>query len=125
MATNTSTGPARALWTRCACWPKCCTASATQKSSPPDFCHGLLCQDVLAHLSGNGGAAELAAPNHQRIVQHAALFQVADQSRRRAIYLLGFECDVGLDTAVVVPIAVVELDESYTALGQPSGQQAV
>ncbi len=32
---------------------------------------------------------------------------------------------VGLDRTVVVPIAVVELDESHAALGQPPGEQAV
>ena len=34
-------------------------------------------------------------------------------------------CDVVLDVAVVVPVAVVELDEPHAALGQPAGQQAV
>src|SRR5579884_56927 len=35
-------------------------------------------------------AAELSAPNYQRIVEHAALLQVLDQRRRRAVHLLGF-----------------------------------
>ena len=39
--------------------------------------------------------------------------------------LLGLERDVVLDVAVVVPVAVVELDEAHAALGQPAGQQAV
>ena len=39
--------------------------------------------------------------------------------------LLGLELDVVLDAAVVVPVAVVELDEAHAALGQPAGQQAV
>ena len=39
--------------------------------------------------------------------------------------LLGLELDVVLDAAVVVPVAVVELDEAHAALGQAAGQQAV
>ncbi len=33
--------------------------------------------------------------------------------------------DVLLDRAVMVPVAMVELDEPHAALGQPAGQQAV
>ena len=38
---------------------------------------------------------------------------------------LAATCDVVLDAAVVVPVAVIELDEAHAALGQPPGQQAV
>ena len=39
--------------------------------------------------------------------------------------LAGRHRDVLLDVAVVVPVAVIELDEAHAALGQPPGQQAV
>ena len=72
-----------------------------------------------------GRAAELAAPDHQRVVEHAALFQVLDQRGRSLVDLRGGSLDVLLDRAVMVPVAMVELDEPHAALGQAAGQQAV
>ena len=69
--------------------------------------------------------AELSAPDHQRIVQHAALFQVRDQRSGRLIHFFGLERHVGFYTAMMVPIAVIELDEPHAAFGQPARQQAV
>ena len=62
----------------------------------------------------------------QRVVEHAALLQVLDRARPCAWSTsLAATGDVVLDAAVVVPVAVVELDEAHAALGQPPGQQAV
>ena len=70
-------------------------------------------------------AAELAGPDDQRVVEHAALLEVGDQRHAGAVDLLGLERDAVLDAAVVVPVLVVELDEAHAALGQPAGEQAV
>ena len=71
-------------------------------------------------------AAELAAPDHQRVVEHAALLQIEDQARRRPgrcrAPATGSFC---VQAAVMVPAAMVELDEAHVALGQPPRQQAV
>ena len=40
------------------------------------------------------GAAEFAAPDHQRVVQHAALLQILDQRRRGLVGLLALLRDV-------------------------------
>ena len=80
---------------------------------------------VAAVALGHRRPAELAAPDHQRLVEHAALLQVLDQRGRALIDLRGRPLDVLLDAAVMVPVAVVELDEPHAALGQPPGQQAV
>ena len=71
-------------------------------------------------------AAELAAPDDERVVEHAALLEVDDQ---RGGGLIGFartgwRMPSGR-VAVVVPALVVELDEAHAALGQPAGEQAV
>ena len=81
---------------------------------------------VAAVALGHRRAAELAAPDDERVVEHAALLQVLDQRRRRpgrpprALIAMS-----PLMPAVMVPVAVVELDEAHAALGQAAGQQAV
>ena len=70
-------------------------------------------------------AAELAAPDDERLVEQAALLQVQDQCRRRLVHLARLHGDVALDPAVVVPVAVVELHETHAALDEAPRQQAV
>jgi Ca2+-binding RTX toxin-like protein len=62
----------------------------------------------LAH----GGAAEFSAPEHERVLQHAAFFQIPDERRAGLIRIPGRLRHAGLDFAVVIPSAVVELDEA-------------
>ena len=70
-------------------------------------------------------AAKLRTKHNQCLVQHAAARKIFDQSRSATVNLGGRALDVILDTAVVIPIAVVELDESHATLGQPARQEAV
>ena len=71
------------------------------------------------------GAAEFAAPEHQRVVEHAALTQVLDQGRTGLVGLTALLANAAGQAAVMVPAGVVELDESNVALGQSAGEQAV
>ena len=80
---------------------------------------------VAAVALGHRRAAEFAAPDHQRVVEHAALLEVLDQRGRGLVDLLGHAGDLVFDAAVMVPVAVIKLDEAHAALGQPPGQQAV
>ena len=61
----------------------------------------------------------------QRVVEHPALLQVLDQGRGALVDLPAVPATCSLIAAVVVPVAVVELDEPDPALGQPAGQQAI
>ena len=70
-------------------------------------------------------AAELAAEDDQRVFEHFALLEVGDQRGRALVHELGRGGDALLDAAVVVPAAVVEMDEPHVPLGQPASQQAV
>src|SRR5437762_3481071 len=70
-------------------------------------------------------AAEFAAPNDQRIVQHAALFQILDQRRRGLVRVAALRRELARDRFVVVPSHVLELHETHAALGQAAGQNAV
>src|SRR5207249_3182680 len=67
----------------------------------------------------HGRPAEFPAPDQQRVLEHSALLQVADQRGGRLVYFLRLDRDVRLYAAVVVPIAMIELDESDATFGQP------
>ncbi len=71
------------------------------------------------------GAAELAAPDDQRVVEQAALLEVGDQGRRRLVGVAALRCDLLGQVAVLVPAAMKELHEPHAPLAQPPGQQAV
>ncbi len=55
--------------------------------------------DVLHHR----GAAKFTAPHHQRIVQHAALFEILDQGGSSAIGVEAILRDVFFERAVLIP----------------------
>ena len=87
---------------------------------------------VAAELAAERGVrldhrrpAELAAPDHQRVVEQPALLEVAHQGGTGAVGLAALRLQTPLDVGVVVPPLVVELHEPYPALDQASRQQAV
>src|SRR5207248_995912 len=74
-----------------------------------------------------GTAAELAAPDDQRLVEHSALLQIADQARNRLVGRAA-KGTLGADVAVGIPGAVAaagmaDLDEADAALGQAAREQ--
>src|SRR5690242_1536820 len=71
------------------------------------------------------GTAELASPYYERVLQHASLLQVEDQPGRSAVHVLAALGKIDREVAVVVPVAVVELNETHAALGQAARQEAV
>ena len=74
-------------------------------------------------------AAELAAPDHQRVVEQAAPLQILDEGGAGLIDLAADFLDGAVrgssGAAVMVPVGVDELHEAHAALDQPAGQQAV
>ena len=70
-------------------------------------------------------AAEFAAENDERVVEEAALFQIGDEGHAGAIDFLRTQRQFLAQEAVVVPIAMVELDEACAAFGESAGEQAV
>ena len=80
---------------------------------------------VAAGALAHGGAAEFAAPDDECVVEHAAFLEVFDES---GAGLVGVEGGLGhgfLDVAVVVPCAVVELDEADPAFGETAGEETI
>ena len=75
---------------------------------------------------GDGRPAELAAPDHQRVVEQAALLQVGQERGDRPVPLAGELAVVRFEVVVVVPGlagAAPDLDEPHAALEQPPGDQ--
>src|SRR5690348_2895758 len=70
-------------------------------------------------------AAELAAPDNERFIQHAAPLEVLEQGRGPLVHFGCCDLDVAFDAAVMVPIAMVELDEAHASLSQPPCQQTI
>ena len=75
-------------------------------------------------------AAELAAPDDQRLVEQAAALQVLDQAGDRLVGVAGVlgvvgdQVGVGVPVVVVVGAAGIDLDEAHAALDQPPRDQA-
>ena len=81
----------------------------------------ILTQRALAVV----GAAKLATPNHQRVVEHTALLEVTHERGGRLVGLAGLRPQAARQAAVLIPAGMVKLDESNTALGQAPRLQAV
>ena len=70
--------------------------------------------------------AEFTAPDHQRVFQQAAGFQVLEQCGDRPIALAGMVA-VFVDVLMVVPrlaVSVVDLNHAHAALDQAASDQA-
>ena len=82
-------------------------------------------------ILGSWLAAELAAPDDQRLVKQTAPLQVLDLAGDRLVGVAGVLGMIGDDVVVGVPVVVivraarVNLDEPHTAFDQPPGQQAL
>ena len=67
-------------------------------------------------------AAELAAPDDQRVVEHPALFQILQEGADGLVALPAQLAMTGLEVVVIVPglsLTVPELDEPHAPLQQP------
>ena len=89
----------------------------------------MVAADGLADLA-HRRAAELAAPDDQRVVEQARDSSGPGSGPRRAGRSRGRPgrgrgSRVWPGYAVMVPVGVIELDEPHPALDQPPGQQAV
>src|SRR5262245_27897999 len=74
---------------------------------------------------GAGLAAELAAEEHERLIEQAAPLQVVEKCRRRLIDR-GTAIDQTLvQVIVMVPARLTDLDKAHARLAQPPGHQAL
>ncbi len=71
------------------------------------------------------GPSKFSAPDHQRVVQHAALFQILHQCVTRLVDDAALATNVVGKVAVLIPLADKHLSESHAAFGHAAGQQAI
>ena len=71
------------------------------------------------------GAPKFAAPNHEGVVKHAALFEVFDECGAGLVGFAGLDLDAGGQIVVLVPALMIKLDEADAAFGQAAGEEAV
>ena len=69
------------------------------------------------------GAAELAAPDDQRLAQQPAPLQVLDQPPAGLVDVAALAGQPAGHVGVVVPVVVIDLDEAHAALDHSPGQQ--
>ena len=81
---------------------------------------------IAATRPADGRASELTRPHHQRFVQHAATFEIGDQSGDRLIRLAAHGALAAVIVAMGIPPRTVkQLHETHTPFDEPSGRQAV
>ena len=70
-------------------------------------------------------AAKFGAPQDESVFPQTGTLKILDQRRDALIDDLSGILHGALNTAVMIPTAVIELDEPHAALGQAPGEQAV
>ena len=82
-------------------------------------------------IFGDRLASEFAAPDHQRVVEHAALLQVLEKACNRLVGVAAVVLVVLHEIAMGVPVRVImcasriDLDESDATLDESARQQAL
>src|SRR5262245_38442836 len=71
------------------------------------------------------GSPELATPNDQRVVEQATLLQIQHQRRRCLVGALALQGEVARQVVMLIPAAVVQLNESHVAFEQTPRQQTI
>ena len=69
-------------------------------------------------------AAELTTPDHQRVVEQPALFQVVDQGVAGLVDVATLVGQIAGDVEMLVPAAMEDLDEPDVAFDEPACQQS-
>ena len=68
---------------------------------------------------------KFAAPKDQGILQEAAFLQLPDQGGPWLVDVITLATDMSGQIAMLIPATVIELDESYTSLGETSCENAI
>ena len=74
---------------------------------------------------GHRCTSKLRPEYQDGIFEHISLLQIGDQSRDPLVDFFRRSFRVCLHRSMVIPIAMVELNESYAAFGKPTRQKAV
>ena len=70
-------------------------------------------------------APEFSTPHHQCFIQHAALLEIAYEGSLRLVDIAGLLGNIGGQSAMLVPTAVIKLHATHTLFQQTARQQTV
>jgi hypothetical protein len=94
-------------------------------ASEPDAEAAVVMITTIVAALDHGGAAELAAPDDESVVEETPLFEVFDESGAGLIGSLAVFFDGFGEVTVLVPGFMKELNETDTAFGEATCEQAV
>src|ERR1700722_894950 len=87
---------------------------------------------MIAAVGGGGeralavyGTAELPAPDHQRVIEQAALLEVLDKRRGSSVHVERLQANLLRQCAVLIPAAMEELDEPHSTFGHAAREQTI
>ena len=73
----------------------------------------------------HGSASEFASPDDKGVVEQTALLQVRQERPGRSVGQAATDIHIPREVSVMIPTAVVEMNEARATLGQSTGEQAV
>src|SRR5687768_5970750 len=71
------------------------------------------------------GAPKFTAPDHERVIEQASLFQVLHERGARLVGVLALLANALRQVVVLVPTAMIKLDEARATLGHAASEQTV
>ena len=74
---------------------------------------------------GHGCSPEFRSKHDDRVLQQVALFEISDERGDTLIDFLGRPCRMRLHRSMMIPVAMIHLDEANSAFGLSPSQQAV
>jgi len=80
---------------------------------------------VLHVTLKEGGAAEFTAPDDKGLIEHAALFEITDETGTGLVGVLTLSVKLGGERAVLVPAGVHELDKLCSAFSEAPGEEGI
>ena len=88
--------------------------------------HVVIAADLVSFtFLGHRRAAEFATPNDKRLFEHSSLLEIGYERGGGAVARTGTNVDEVFQVVVMIPVAVIKLNESNAAFCHPPRQNAV
>ena len=75
------------------------------------------------------GASELAAPDHEGIIQQPSLFEIDDEGGAGLVHFAAAQLELFVEIinliTVVIPVGVIELNKAHASFDESAGEQAI
>src|SRR5258708_4494548 len=71
------------------------------------------------------GAPELPTPNHQRLIEEAARFEIRNKRSAGLVHVTALAADLFRQIAVLIPASMHQLHEAHAAFDHPAREQTI